>query len=338
MADTTARTLRLLSLLQARRFWPGSELAERLAVSRRTLRRDVGRLRELGYPVDATPGAAGGYQLATGGDVPPLLLDDDEAVAIAVGLGAAAGAAVVGIEESSVRALAKLEQLLPDRLRRRVTALHANVAVLRGPASSPEVDPDVLALLAQLCRDAEEARFDYRRRDGEDSSRLVRPHHLVAVGRRWYLVAWDVRRDDWRTFRIDRIRDARAAGVRFVPLQVPGGDPARFVTATLRATPTPHRATVGVRASAEELREVLRWFDTDAVDGPDGWCEVELRAESEVSLASMVATIAVLHDVRIDGADELCRLLEATAGRLRRCRRSGRPTPGTRTGTDRDES
>jgi len=183
--DPTARALRLLSLLQTYKFWSGAELAERLAVSARTLRRDVDRLRDLGYPVDAIPGANGGYRLAAGTHLPPLVLDDDEAVAIAVGLRAAAGASVVGIEETSVRALAKLEQVLPDRLRRRVHAVHTNVSALRWSGNGPTVDADALAVLALACRDNEQVRFDYRRRDGEDWSSRTTSSRRAGVGISW---------------------------------------------------------------------------------------------------------------------------------------------------------
>ena len=212
-ADPTERALLLLSLLQTHRFWSGEELTVRLGVSARTLRRDVDRLRTFGYPVDATPGTGGGYRLAAGAHLPPLLLDDDEAVAIAVGLRAAASASIDGMEDTSLRALAKLEQVLPDHLRRRVRAVHANIASL-GNGGGPTVDPDALAVLALACRDHEQVRFDYRRRDGDEASRLVEPHQLVSMGRRWYLVAWDVRRDGWRTFRLDRLERARLAGSR----------------------------------------------------------------------------------------------------------------------------
>ena len=198
--DPTGRVLELLSLLQTHRFWTGAELAGRLDVSERTLRRDVERLRTLGYEVDATPGAAGGYRLAAGNHLPPLLLDDEEAVAIAVGLRAAADAPVEGIDHTSLRALAKLEQVLPDRLRRRVRALHGNVTPMRWSHRGPLVDPEALALLSQACRDHEQVQFDYSRRDGEQSRRLVEPHQLVSAGRRWYLVAFDLRREDWRTW------------------------------------------------------------------------------------------------------------------------------------------
>lgn len=316
MPDPTARTLRLLSLLQTHRFWPGGELAERLGVSARTLRRDVDRLRELGYPVDASPGVAGGYRLAAGSELPPLLLEDDEAVAIAVGLRTAAGAAIAGIEDASLRALAKLDQVLPSRLRRRVAGLHGNVAVLRWNEPGPLVDPETLTLLAQACRDREEARFEYRRRDGEEASRLVQPHQLVAVGRRWYLVAHDVRRDDWRTFRLDRIADVRLAGARFDERPVPGGDAARFVAESIRATPLTHRATAIVDAAPDEVAPMARWFDTEAVPRADERTSLDLRAESAESLVSMIATLAISFDLTVDAGDDIAQLVVDTVRRL----------------------
>ena len=216
--DPTARALALLSLLQTHRRWRGSELAERLGVTERTVRRDVDRLRGLGYPVDADPGIDGGYTLAVGAQVPPLLLDDDEAVALVVGIRANALASIEGIEDTSVRLMAKLDRLLPDRVRRRVEALHTNVEVLAWSPDSEWIAASTLTTLAQGCRDREEVRFDYRRGDGEESRRLVQPAQLVSAGRRWYLVAWDVRRNDWRTFRVDRIEAPSLAGVRFESL------------------------------------------------------------------------------------------------------------------------
>jgi predicted DNA-binding transcriptional regulator YafY len=230
MLETSARLLRLLSLLQAHREWSGTDLAQRLGVSPRTVRRDVDRLRELGYPVNASPGIGGGYQLGAGAELPPLLLDDDEAVAVAVGLRTAAGQGVEGIGETSVRALAKLEQVLPNRLRRRVSALNAfTVPMLRGPGASA-VDPAVLAELAHLCRDAERLRFEYRDHGGAPTRRTVEPHRLVCTERRWYLVAWDVDRDDWRTFRVDRITPKPPHGPRFTPRTPPADDLAAYVS------------------------------------------------------------------------------------------------------------
>jgi predicted DNA-binding transcriptional regulator YafY len=226
MLETSARLLRLLSLLQTRRDWTSGELATRLGVTTRTIRNDVDRLRGLGYPVEARPGVAGGYRLGAGGTLPPLLLDDDEAVAIAIGLRTAASGSIAGIEETSVRALAKLQQVLPSRLRHRVSAFQSHMLPM--PSSGPQVDPDVLTVIASACRDHERLRFDYRTHSGAASQRSVEPYRLINDRRRWYLVAWDVDRDAWRTFRVDRIEPRTPAGPRFTPRAVP---PDREVTA-----------------------------------------------------------------------------------------------------------
>src|SRR5881227_2774711 len=224
MSETSSRLLELLSLLQGRRDWPGGELAERLEVSGRTVRRDVERLRGLGYPVESLTGPAGGYRLRAGAAMPPLLLDDDEAIAIAVGLRTAARASVTGIEETAVRALVKLEQVLPAHLRRRVAALGSATFTL--PVGGPTVEPQHLTVIAAACRDSECLRFGYRRRDGTDSQREVEPHSLVNLGRRWYLAAWDRERQDWRTFRVDRLARPASTGVRFSPRTLPARDAA----------------------------------------------------------------------------------------------------------------
>ncbi|MDQ0682842.1 putative DNA-binding transcriptional regulator YafY [Streptomyces achromogenes] len=248
MLETSARLLRLLSLLQAHREWSGTQLADRLGVTARTVRRDVERLRELGYPVNATPGTGGGYQLGAGAELPPLLLDDDEAVAVAVGLRTAAGQGIEGIGETSVRALAKLEQVLPHRLRRRVGALNAfTVPMLRGPQSSA-VDPALLTELAHLCRDAERLRFDYRGHDGGETRRTVEPHRLVCTERRWYLVAWDLDRADWRTFRVDRLIPRPPHGPRFDPREPPAEDLAGYVSEGVSTHAYAVRATVRLLA------------------------------------------------------------------------------------------
>src|ERR1700759_3238322 len=209
MANTSTRTLRLLSLLQARRYWPGGELAGRLGVSARTLRRDVDRLRELGYPVEAQRGVAGGYQLAAGSALPPLVVDDEEAVALALGLQAAAQGAVEGIAEASVRALAKVVQVMPARLRRRGQALGAVTVPAGweavGGAARGTVDPAGLTPLALACRDTERVRFSYTAAGGEQADREAEPHRLVLLGRRWYLVGYDLDRQDWRSYRLDRL-------------------------------------------------------------------------------------------------------------------------------------
>jgi predicted DNA-binding transcriptional regulator YafY len=266
MASTSGRTLRLLSLLQTHRYWPGAELADRLGVSPRTLRRDVDRLRELGYPVDASRGVAGGYQLRAGTTLPPLLLDDEEAVAIAVGLRTAAGGAVAGIEETSVRALTKLVQVMPPRLRRRVDALQKfTVPALRG---GPTVDPAALTVIAQACRDDERLRFGYTRADGEHRTREVEPHRLVALGRRWYLVAWDVERHDWRSFRVDRLTDPVATGARFRQRALPGGDAVAFVEAGIVSRPTRYDVVVTVHTAAANVVQVVqRWGDVEPLGG-----------------------------------------------------------------------
>lgn len=207
MTDTPVRLLHLLSLLQTPREWPGGELAERLDVSRRTVRRDIDRLRDLGYPVQATLGAEGGYRLVAGKAMPPLVLDDEEAVAIAVGLRAGAGHAVEGIEEASVRALAKLEQVLPSRLRHRVATLQAATMPLTS-GDGATVAPDTLTVIAGAATGPERLRFGYRAGNGTETKRLVEPYRLVSTGRRWYLVAYDIDREDWRTFRVDRVKPA----------------------------------------------------------------------------------------------------------------------------------
>ena len=322
MSDPTSRVLDLLSLLQTHRFWPGGELADRLGVSDRTLRRDIDRLRGLGYPVDATPGVAGGYRLAAGAHMPPLLLDDDEAVAIAVGLRAAAGASVAGIEETSVRALAKLEQVLPDRLRRRVGAVHGTVVPLRwGGGAGPLVDPAALAVLSQGCRDHEQVRFDYQRRDGEASRRLTEPHQLVSAGRRWYLVAWDVRRDDWRTFRVDRLTDARLAGARFPPRPLPGGDAAAFVARSLGSMPTRHRVELVVHGPPEQVARTTGHIGGDVEPIDEARSRVVMRADSIEWLALTVAELALLHEVEVDGPPELEAELARLTDRLTHLRR-----------------
>jgi predicted DNA-binding transcriptional regulator YafY len=270
MLETSARLLRLLSLLQAHREWSGADLAERLGVTPRTVRRDVDRLRELGYPVNASPGTGGGYQLGAGAELPPLLLDDDEAVAVAVGLRTAAGQGIEGIGETSVRALAKLEQVLPSRLRRRVGALNAfTVPMLRNTLPSA-VDPGVLTELANLCRDAERLRFEYRSHDGAATRRSVEPHRLVCTERRWYLVAWDLDRDDWRTFRVDRVTPKPPHGPRFTPRTPPADDLAAYVSKGVSTHAYATHAVIRLLVPLEQAAEhVSPSAGTLEADGPD---------------------------------------------------------------------
>jgi predicted DNA-binding transcriptional regulator YafY len=233
VVQTSARLLALLSLLQVRREWTGQELADRLEVGPRTIRRDVEKLRSLGYPIEAAPGVAGGYRLSAGGELPPLLLDDAEAVAVAVGLRTAASGSIAGIEETSVRALAKLEQVLPGRLRRRVRALSDATSTFA--VDGPRIDAETVATIAAACRDGVQLHFPYVAKDGRATKRNTEPSAVVYSGRRWYLVAFDLDRDDWRTFRIDRIRGRVRPGARGRRRTVPGGDPAAYVKESLHA-------------------------------------------------------------------------------------------------------
>ncbi|MFJ6079777.1 helix-turn-helix transcriptional regulator [Streptomyces sp. NPDC092369] len=257
MLDTSARLLRLLSLLQNSRAWPGSELAERLGVSGRTVRNDIDRLRDLGYPVDATRGTTGGYRLGAGAAMPPLLLDDEEAVAVTIALRTAAQGAVPGTEETSLRALAKLEQVLPSRLRRRVRTLQAYTVAVPADRPAPTVSADVLTTVVSACRDQERLRFDYLDHAGSATRRVVEPYRAVNWGRRWYLVAWDVEREDWRTFRIDRIQPRTPTGPRFTPRRPPGGDIAAYVSQRVSSVAWRYHARVTVQAPAAAVIEQI---------------------------------------------------------------------------------
>ncbi|WP_374774419.1 YafY family transcriptional regulator [Streptomyces sp. NBC_01310] len=287
MTDTPARLLSLLSLLQTPREWPGSELAQRLQVSPRTIRRDIERLRDLGYPVEATLGAEGGYRLVAGAAMPPLLLDDEEAVAIAVGLRAGAGHAIEGVEEASVRALAKLEQVLPSRLRHRVGALQtATIALTRGDGSS--VDPRTLTTMASAVAGRERLRFAYRAGDGAESRRQVEPYRLVSTGSRWYLVAYDLEREDWRTFRVDRVDEAFATGARFAPRELPM-DAEDFVRRGLQGREKQtYLVEVTFAAGTAELPE---WLRSAAL--PGGGARTSVRFESADAPEWMVARLAL---------------------------------------------
>jgi predicted DNA-binding transcriptional regulator YafY len=314
MTETSGRLLKLLSLLQARRDWPGHELARRLEVSERTIRRDVERLRDLGYPVHAMTGRAGGYRLDAGTAMPPLLLDDDEAVAIAVGLRTAAGTSVTGIEETSIRALVKLEQVLPSHLRRRVHALQSVTATL--PASGPTVDPEVLTTIAGACRDHERLRFVYRARDGTESRRRVEPQSLVNRGRRWYLVAWDCEREAWRTFRLDRLERPSPAGTRFAPREPPDGDAAAYVAANLAGASYRYRARITLHASAAAVtaRFPEVWGSLEPLG--DDACEYRTSDDSLDWLAARVGSLGI--DFEVHEPPELVERFRALAARFGR--------------------
>jgi len=320
MTQTSGRLLKLLSLLQTRRDWPGGELAQRLGVSGRTIRRDVERLRDLGYPVDAVTGPAGGYRLHAGTAMPPLLLDDDEAVAIAVGLRTAAGASVTGIEETSIRALVKLEQVLPAHLRRRVNALGSVLATL--PASGPMVDPEALTTIASACRDRERLRFAYRSREAQETRRHVEPHGLVNLGRRWYLVAWDCDREGWRTFRVDRLERAASAGGRFEPRTLPGRDAAAFVASRLHEAPSRYEARVTVHAPAAELESRRHLWGNVVSCGPN-MCEYRTSDDSLDWLAMRIGMLGF--DFEVHEPPELVERFGQLAARFGQAAGGGSP-------------
>ncbi|TQK72413.1 putative DNA-binding transcriptional regulator YafY [Nocardioides sp. SLBN-35] len=305
--------LRLLSLLQTHRFWSGGDLAERLEVSDRTLRRDVERLRDLGYDVDAVRGAAGGYQLRAGGAMAPLLLDDDEAVAVAVGLRAAANGGVPGFEDTTLQALTKVIALMPPRLRRRMGALQTQTEGLPW-SGGPPLDPTVLTTLAQACRDDEVVTFAYTAYDGTSTTRRVEPHRLVNLGRRWYLVAHDRERQDWRSFRVDRLADVPATtGQRFRPREIPGGDAAQYVSRGLRNRPQRHHVRIVVQAPAAEVDAVMgRWGEVEPLGAAT--CRMTMNTDT---LDWPVLVLANLdHDFEVEEPAELNALITRLAARV----------------------
>lgn len=284
MAETTQRVLRLLDLLQSRSVWTGPELADRLGVTTRSIRRDVERLRDLGYPVDATQGVGGGYHLGAGRALPPLLLADDEAVAVAVSLRLAAGGTVAGASEAALRALAKLDQVLPSRLRSEVPAIHAATDTLGTPGS--EVDGEVLLALAKACRDLVRVRFGYTAHDGTTTARAVEPVRLVATGRRWYLMAFDLARDDWRTFRLDRMADVAATTWRFRAREHP--DPVEFVGRSV-SSPYPVLAKVRVLAAYDDVTARVPPTTAHVTRLDEGSCLLETGAGNIDALAFHLA-------------------------------------------------
>lgn len=315
MLTSSARLLRLLGLLQRRQTWSGSALADALGITERTVRRDIDKLRGLGYPVHASPGTAGGYQLGAGADLPPLMLDDDEAIAVAVGLRAAALGSVTGLGVASLRALDKLERVLPTRLRPTVSALQAATVPLT-PAA-PTVDADVLIALAGACRDSVKVRFDYTTRDGDTRYRRVEPYRLVNTGTRWYLVARDEDRavrsargadraggaarggaaEDWRTFRVDRIAPPLTRGGGFVAVDPP--DAAALVAAGTTIAPYRHQARlrlhVGLTAAAALVPPTAGVLSAESPKST--WLEI-----GSDSLDAMAMHVAFM-DCRVDVLD-----------------------------------
>ncbi|WP_053731606.1 YafY family protein [Nocardia sp. NRRL S-836] len=300
MLETSARLFKLLSLLQSPRDWTGPELAERLGVTTRTVRNDVDRLRNLGYPVHATPGAAGGYKLGAGASLPPLLLDDDEAVAIAVSLG-------TQDSETAKRALTKLEQVLPSRLRHRVAAVRDHTS-----GTGAELDAGVRAAIVDACRARELLRFDYIRFDGAEECREAEPYRLVHARGHWHLVAWDVAERDWRTFRADRVRPRGPAGPPFTPREVP--DLETYLAEGLATAAWRFRTTVTVHAPAEEVAAKVPAALVEAVDA--GTCRMTAGSDTPQALAVCLGVLDA--DFEVQGPPELVQHLGKTADRFRR--------------------
>lgn len=287
MLSTSNRLLRLLSLMQSRRHWTGAELSQRLDVDRRTLRRDVERLRELGYPIDASPGLGGGYRLGSGSAMPPVLLEDDEAVAVAVALRTAA-ASVGRMEDTSLRLLSKLDQWLPARLRKRASALYSVTLSLAGGV--PTSDVDLLLRIAGACRDGFRLRMHYRDRSQRATERLIEPLRLVHTGSRWYLVAWDLKREDWRTFRVDRVQSLHDTGTQFPPREFPG-DVADYVAKSITQPFTRYQIRLRLPGSIEEQAARVPTWCGILEAGDAHHCLLELGAESIDALLALIALI-----------------------------------------------
>ncbi|MCX2712196.1 helix-turn-helix transcriptional regulator [Mycolicibacterium sp. J2] len=310
---STARVLQLLGLLQARRVWTSDELAERLEVTARSVRRDIERLRDLGYPVHASKGHGGGYQLGAGAALPPLLLDPDEAVAMAVCLRLAAGGSVAGVGESALRALSKLDQVMPSRLRSQVAAVHDSTVTLTS-ATEDAVDPDVLMTLARASRDHEHVSCGYVDIRGNATQRRLEPYQLVTTGRRWYLLGYDRDRADWRSLRLDRMSDVRALGSTFVPRDAP--DAADYVRRAISSSPYRYVARVRYHAAQDVVAQT---FSATSVqiepDGPDA-CIVTTGADDPERMALYLAMPGCEFEV-LD-PPEVIRAVGAAAERLRR--------------------
>jgi predicted DNA-binding transcriptional regulator YafY len=318
MADSAARLLRLLGLLQRQSSWSGADLVGRLGVDARTVRRDVERLRSLGYEIHGVPGAGGGYRLGGGTDVPPLLFEDDEAMAVAVVLGVSAGAAVPGIERGALTALAKLDRLLPARLRTQLTALRAATVSLASPTDV--VAPESLVGLARACDNHLRATFSYVAQDGRASDRRVEPYRLVATDRRWYLVAYDLDRDDWRTFRVDRASAVTITGHTFHPRPI--DDPGRMVAEALTTSGYTYRAVVRVSAPASEVARLVA--PEVGVTRPDGTgSTVELGIDRFNWLAGYLIDLGL--DFEVIEPVEMRRHLAALGRRLTKVHAAASP-------------
>jgi len=326
--DMPSRLLRLLSLLPTRRQWSGAELADRLAVTERTVRRDIDRLRALDYPVRSGTGTTGGYRLTPGKNFPALLLDDEEAIAVAIGLATAASGSVAGIEESSLSALTKLEQLLPVRLHPRLSALTGVAAAVPHP-DAPHVDATVLAVLASCCSAAELLSFDYRNRAGEPSARRVEPHQLITVREHWYLLAYDPDRADWRTFRADRIDGPASTCRRFARRALPISDPATFLTRSFANACYRYTARITIAMPAEAVRAGV-WgpIPGNIEVHDDDTCTVRLSAESLQLVLQYLTTIAALGaEFTVDAPPEIAHRLQHLGRQLVRSAEQRQPSP-----------
>ena len=311
MSETTSRVLQLLGLLQARRVWTGEELADRLGVTGRSVRRDIDRLRDLGYPVHASTGHGGGYQLGAGAALPPLLLDPDEAVAMAVCLRLAAGGSVAGVGESALRALSKLDQVMPAKLRSQVSAIHEQTVTLT-PGSDTPVQPEALMTCARACRDHEHVDAAYTDIRGAQTSRRLEPYQLVTTGRRWYLLAWDRDKLDWRTLRLDRMSDVRARGTTFTPREAP--DAATYVSRAISSSPYRYVAQVRYFCSSEVVAQ--HFSPSSATIEPEGpaSCLVTAGADDPEKIALYLAMVGC--DFEILGPPEVIAGARVMAARL----------------------
>lgn len=324
MSHPTSRVLALLNLLQSHRQWAGPELGRRLGVTGRTLRRDIDRLRELGYRIEATRGVAGGYRLAAGSELPPLLLSDDEAVALAIGLRLAATQGLVDGELTSLTALAKFEQVLPSALRQRVNALAASVQSAT-PRGGP-ISPELLGQLALACRDRERVRFGYSAADGAESTRLVEPHSLVTAERNWFLLCWDLNRNDWRTFRVDRISALFGTRLHFAARELPAASAAEFLTNALSTfRHGQHSAEVLLRMPLDELRARLGRWAGNAVAVDEHSTKWPIGASSLESLLGMLAWIPPGVEYELRGSEEFLSTAREVAKRMTRSLGPHRP-------------
>ena len=301
-STTTARVLSLLNLLQTHRHWPGPELSRRLNVTSRTLRRDVERLRDLGYRVESVPGAGGGYRLEAGAALPPLLLTDDEAVTMAIGLRLAATQGLADGAHTTLTALAKLEQVLPGPLRQRVNALASSVQ--SSAPNQPAVSPELLGQLALACRDHERIRFSYTAANGDATERQVEPHALVPAGRHWFLLAWDLRRGDWRTFRVDRLSRYFGTRVRFPERNLPAATAAEYVASALGAARVRVSATVVMRMPFQAMQEYFGPYGQDATDEGDGWTRWPIGGIDLHEMFTALMWIPAGVEYRVEGNDE----------------------------------